>query len=50
MKSNKFSKSIAKGVVFVLNKHLHDDANSASSIIVYQPKVPKEISKYKRKK
>ena len=50
MKSNKISKSIAKGMVSVLNKQLHSDANSASSIITYQPKVPKEISKFKRYK
>lgn len=49
MKS-KLSKTVAKGTVSILNTFLHADANSAACIIVYQPKAPKELARYRRKK
>lgn len=44
------SKSVAKGAVSVLNKFLWVDANSTSCVIAYQPKAPKELSRYRRTK
>lgn len=49
MKS-KASKLVAKGTASVLNAFLKADANSASCLITYQPKVPKELTKYRRTK
>lgn len=46
----KASKLIAKGTASVLNAFLKADANSASCIIGYQPKAPKELTKYRRTK
>ncbi|MCM1091847.1 MAG: cyclic lactone autoinducer peptide [Butyrivibrio sp.] len=50
MQKNKKSKEVAKKVVAVLNTHLQGDANSVSCIAAYQPKVPNELSKFKRDK
>lgn len=47
---NKLSKTVAKKAVTVLDTFLRVDANSASCCIVYQPKTPKELSKYRRAK
>lgn len=47
---DKVSKTIAKGIVSVLNTFLRVDANSASCFITYQPKVPKELARFKRTK
>ena len=47
---NKVSKSVAKGVVSALNTFLRADANSASCCIIYQPKAPKELARYRRTK
>lgn len=47
---NELSKSIAKGTVSILKAFLHADANSASCIIAYQPKAPKELARYRRTK
>lgn len=44
------SKTVAKGIAVVLDKTLHIDANSASCIMYYQPKAPKELNKYRRVK
>lgn len=49
MKKN-LSKSVAKKTVAVLNSFLRVDANSASCCIVYQPKAPKEVAKFRRTK
>ncbi|MCH5344192.1 MAG: cyclic lactone autoinducer peptide [Acetatifactor sp.] len=46
----KISKSLAKGTVLVLNTFLRADANSASCIISYQPKAPKELARFRRTK
>lgn len=47
MFKNKIVKSVAKGVVSALNVVLRADANSASCVISYQPKAPKDIAKYR---
>ena len=47
---NKLSKSMAKKTVSVLNAALRADANSASCILTYQPKAPKELAKFRRTK
>lgn len=46
----KMSKDIAKKTVKLLDAYLRADANSASCCIVYQPKAPKELENYRRKK
>lgn len=43
-------KPIAKGTIAVLNTMLRIEANSTSCMIVYQPKAPKELEKFKRNK
>ena len=40
-------KNVAKKTVAALDSFLRADANSASCCIVYQPKVPKELAKYR---
>lgn len=50
MKNNKISKNVAKKTAMVLDTFLRADANSASCCIVYQPKAPKELEKYRRTK
>lgn len=49
MKKN-LSKNVAKKTVAVLDSFLRTDANSASCCIVYQPKAPKELAKFRRTK
>lgn len=46
----KISRLVAKGTVLILNSFLRADANSASCCIIYQPKAPKELSKFRRTK
>lgn len=46
----KLSKAVAKGTLSVLNTFLRADANSASCVITYQPKAPKELTRYRRTK
>ncbi|MBQ3514031.1 MAG: cyclic lactone autoinducer peptide [Lachnospiraceae bacterium] len=41
------SEKAAKSVKTALNVFLRVDANSASSIIAYQPKAPKELSRFR---
>lgn len=48
MQKNNVSKTVARKMVSLLNTHLSNDANSTSCIAIYQPKVPKELSKFKR--
>lgn len=45
---SKMSKTIAKGTAKVLNTFLKTDANAASCFIMYQPKAPKELSKFRK--
>ncbi|MDD3417357.1 MAG: cyclic lactone autoinducer peptide [Lachnospiraceae bacterium] len=46
----KLTKSVAKGVVTVLNTFLQADANSASCCIMYQPKAPKDLTRFRRRR
>lgn len=46
----KVSKLVAKGTASALNAFLKADANSASCIVLYQPKAPKELARYRRTK
>lgn len=50
MKKNILSKGVAKAVVLTLDMFLHADANSTSCCFIYQPKTPKELEKFRRKK
>lgn len=49
MKQN-LSKKSAKGAAKILNAFLRADANSAACCIMYQPKVPKGLEKFRRTK
>lgn len=49
-KENLITKSFAKGMATVLKTTLKADANSNSCVLVYQPKVPKELEKYRKRK
>lgn len=50
MKGKKLSKAAAGAVVNVLNVMLRADANSTSCLLVYQPKAPKELERFRTKK
>lgn len=49
MKS-KLSKLVAKKTAAALDTILRVDANTTSCCIVYQPKAPKELARYRRMK
>ena len=44
------TKSVAKGMKAALDVVLQTEANTASCIIMYQPKEPKELMNYRRNK
>lgn len=44
------TKSVAKGMNAALDVVLQTEANTASCIIMYQPKAPKELMNYRRNK
>lgn len=46
--ASKLSKTMAKGTAKVLSVFLSTDANAASCYIMYQPKAPKELSKFRK--
>ena len=46
----KTEKKLAKGIAKVLETTLKVEANSTSCFVMYQPKAPKELSKYRRMK
>ena len=50
MERKQKSEKVAKSVKNVLNTFLRVDANSASCGIIYQPKAPKELSRFKSSK
>lgn len=50
MNQKKLSKSVANVAVNVLNIALRVDANSTSCIVVYQPKAPKGLARFRRDK
>ena len=43
-----FVRKITKDVVCVLEKELNRDANSSSCAVLYQPKAPKELERFKQ--
>lgn len=47
---NQMIKSTAKGVKKVLDVVLKTEANSTSCALVFQPKAPKELMKFRRNK
>ena len=44
------TKSVAKGVKVALDVVLRTEANTASCLIMYQPKAPKELMNYRGNK
>ena len=50
MNQGKGVKDLAKGLVNVLNVSLRINANSTSCVAFYQPKEPKELSRFRRSK
>ena len=42
------TKSVAKGMKAALDVVLRTEANTASCLIMYQPKAPKELMNYRR--
>lgn len=49
-KTNSISKQAAKVAMNVLDKVLKTEANSASCLLVYQPKTPAELKRFKKSK
>lgn len=47
---NKKNKKLAKMVVSVLNKNLVIEANTSSSVFLFQPKAPEKLSAYRGRK
>lgn len=50
MERKQMSEKAAKNIKTVLNTFLRVDANSAACAIAYQPKAPKELSRFKSSK
>ena len=48
MKEKNQTNNIAKGVTSVLNKVLKVEANTNSCVVVYQPKAPKTLERFKK--
>lgn len=48
MQKRSIKKWIAKGTAVALNATLCIDANSTSCMGIYQPKTPKELSRYRK--
>lgn len=48
MSKEKVINGIAKSVTSVLKTSLRVEANTTSCILVYQPKAPKELSRFKK--
>lgn len=48
MTNTKLSKASARAVASVLEKVLRVEANSASCIVLHQPKTSQELQKYRR--
>lgn len=46
----KKSVKIAKMLVSVLDKNLFVEANTSSSVLLFQPKAPEKLNTYRRKK
>lgn len=50
MERKQRSEKVAKSIKNALNTFLRVDANSAACIVAYQPKAPKELSRFKNSK
>lgn len=50
MERKQRTEKVAKSVKTALNTFLRADANSASCVVAYQPKAPKELSRFKSSK
>lgn len=50
MKTKTLSQMSAKGVASALEKMLKVEANTTSCGLVYQPKTPKDLQRYRRKR
>lgn len=50
MKKENVSVRAAKGAASILNKVLKADANSTSCMVIYQPKAPEELARFRRHK
>lgn len=50
MTKKNLGKQAAKGVAAALDTILKTEANSTSCIVVYQPKAPKELARYRKSK
>ena len=48
MREKKQTNNVAKGVASVLNKVLKVEANTNSCVVVYQPKAPKTLERFKK--
>ena len=46
----KITKDVAKKTAAILDSFLRMDANSASCCIAFQPKAPKELERFRKKK
>lgn len=49
MDKKKISKVVAGKVVKILDVSLRTEANTASCVVLYQPKAPESLSRFKRK-
>lgn len=47
-KSKELSKKTTNIIIHILNKELERDANSTACAFLYQPKVPKELMRFKK--
>lgn len=49
LEENKILKGTTKAVIFALDKLLKVEANTTSCLMLYQPKAPKALERYKNK-
>lgn len=50
MKKETATKKVARGVTKALNSVLKTEANTTSCAVIYQPKAPKELCRFKKSK
>ena len=48
LEENKILKGTTKAVIFALDKLLKVEANTTSCLMLYQPKAPKALERYKK--
>lgn len=48
LEENKILKGTTKAVIFALDKFLKVEANTTSCLMLYQPKAPKALERYKK--